>query len=146
MTGHEGTEAPAVWVSLQRSPEIYELRRASRLVACVWWIHPPAHLSVVMARILDSLNRPAVDCAPSPSPTWSCALLPCTEGTIPAAWGVLTVDALDRPAVEAAHVVWEILPLRLDEWHQRIVDALNVGRGMPAVTVAPDPPAGVVAA
>jgi len=109
---------------------VYELHRAGRHVASAWWFHEPQAVAVAMCRLVDRLNLPAAECAPSPDPTWSLSLLPCTEGTIPAAWGTFSLDG-----VEVMAVVWEIAPLRLDEWHQRILDGLNAGRGLPAIAI-----------
>lgn len=114
------------------TPGLYELRYndSTDPIATVWWVHLPAHPTVVMTRIVDRLNLPAVECAPSPSPVWSLEVLPCTEGTIPAAWGTFVLDG-----IEVMAVVWRLLPLRVDEWHQRILDGLNPGRGLPAVFI-----------
>ena len=108
----------------------YELLYNGRVLAEAWWLHELAYPAVTMTRLVDRLNLPASECAPSTSPTWSLALLPQAggEGSVPAAWGVFSVDGRD-----ALHVVWLLLPLRLDEWHQRLLDGLNAGRGLPAV-------------
>lgn len=110
----------------------YELLYNGRVLAEAWWLHELAYPAVTMTRLVDRLNLPASECAPSTSPTWSLALLPQAggEGSVPAAWGVFSVDGRD-----ALHVVWLLLPLRLDEWHQRLLDGLNAGRGLPAVDV-----------
>ena len=109
---------------------VHQLHRADKHVASIWWFHEPQHTSVVMTRIVDRLNLPAAECAPSPDPTWALALVPCNETSIPAAWGTFSLDQ-----VEVMACVWEIMPARLANWHQRILDALNVGRGLPAVSI-----------
>lgn len=125
------------WECRSSGDGTFELRYGADSVnpiATVWWVHLPAHPTVVMTRLIDSLNLPGAQCAPSPCPVWSLELLPCTPGTIPAAWATFVLDD-----VEVMAVVWQLLPLRLDEWHQRILDALNPGRGLPAVFI-PDLP------
>lgn len=116
------------WSYRSATPDVFELVYNDRHVADCWWIYMPAHPTVTMTRIIDRLNLPAVECAPSQYPVWTVELLECTEGAIPSAWGTFVFAR-----VEVMSVVWQIVPARLDEWHQRIVDALNPGRGLPVV-------------
>ena len=110
------------------NPAIYELLYNDALIASAWWLHQPQHPAVVVARIVDRLNLPAAECAPSTRPTWSMVPFVCNPETIPAAWQNYLLDG-----VESLALVWEKLPARLDEWNQRVLDALNTGRGLPAV-------------
>lgn len=110
---------------------VWELHRAGTHVASVWWFHDPVHVAVAMTRIVDRLNLPAAECAPSPAPSWSVTVPPCEDAPTAAAWGTFTTAG-----VEAMAVVWQIEPRRLAGWHQRILDALNAGRGLPAVELA----------
>lgn len=124
-----------IWSYHPETPAVWALHRGDRRVASVCWLHDPEHLSVTMTRLVDRLNLPADQCAPSATPTWSVAQLPCTEGTIPGAWSTFSVAG-----VEVLVVVWDKLPSRLAEWQQRILDALDAGRGLPAVRIPNLPP------
>lgn len=87
-----------------------------------------------MTRIVDRLNLPAVECRPSKTPIWS--MRPIDEGhpeqvhSTPRA-----VQAYFLDQVEVCEVVWYRYPRNLPELHQRILDALNAGRGLPAVHI-----------
>jgi hypothetical protein len=108
---------------------VYELHHDGRLVADLWWLYPPAHVSVAMTRIVDRLNLPAAECAPSDEPVWSSVSDErCTGESIPYA-----EEAFVFHLVEVMVVRWWSRTTRMVEWHQRIVDALNSGRGLPAV-------------
>lgn len=114
-------------------PGVVGLHRGDGLrpVATVWWIHDPVQPASVMDRIVTSLNRPAIECAPSTDPCWTLTVVPCGgPNVIPAAW-----CDFHYAGTHAASIIWQVLPHRLDEWHQRILDALNPGHGLPAVTL-----------
>lgn len=120
------------WTWQSASPGIYDLSYATRRVASVWWFHEPAHPAVAMTRIVDGLNLPLDECAPSPTPTWSVKSIPCGTGSTESGWGSFMLGDLEVMAV-----VWDVLPRHLDACHQRILDALDAGRGLPAVDVRP---------
>lgn len=93
-------------------------------------MHEPAHPSVTLARIVDRLNLPAAQCSPSTSPTWSMRSIETGENSIPRHW-----QSYYLGDVETMAVLWFKRPGSYLGWHQRILDALNAGRGLPAVTV-----------
>lgn len=115
-------------------PGEWRLCWSGRKVADLVWCHPPAHESVAMERIVQSLNRPRIDCRPSESPVWASRLLTSLlpEGVPPDPAEVL----IGTPAVPDALVVWwREFPRGFDGWVQRIVDGLNAGHGLPVVLV-----------
>ena len=118
-------------------PGIYHLVFAGRPAAECYWFHNPSHPSVTMTRIVDRLNLPAADCAPSPDPTWSMVDMPPDREKNPGAWRTYRLNGVDVMAV-----IWKRQPTRIEGWHQRILDALNTGRGLPAVDIPSSPAAG----
>lgn len=121
----------AVWSSRPGDcPEIYELDHGTRWAASCYWYHLPAHPSVTMTRIVDRLNLAAAQCAPSTAPSWTAADVPADREANPTAWRVYSLDG-----AEVMAIIWRKIPARVEEWHQRILDALNDGRGLQAVQV-----------
>lgn len=49
----------------------YELLYNGRVLAEAWWLHELAYPAVTMTRLVDRLNLPAAECAPSVAPTWT---------------------------------------------------------------------------
>ena len=108
------------------NPCIIELLHNDAPVAEMWWLEDIDRPATVMDRIITGLNLPAAACAPSPAPVWELDISNRSAGAV---WATYR-----HHGVEVMVVMWRLVPLRVDEMHQRILDALDPTATLPAVT------------
>lgn len=117
-------------------PGCWDLRYAGVKAAALVWCHAPRLEHWAMDRIVDALNLPAAECAPSLDPVWRFQRL-----TPHRWWGstpqVVEVMVGTTVAPDALVVWWEPQVRAVGNWSQRIADALNSGRHGARIDLAP---------
>ena len=134
----EGTVSAAVPSTLAWSWSVgptdgyYQLSTKGRVVAELMFLRRGALEHVAMQRVTDSLNRLAEDHGPSLTPTWWAVEVGHVEGTIPREFA-LTAGGRSKTLIT---VLWFVVPSdrRLAQVMRRILDGLDAGRGLPAVS------------